>query len=88
GLSENTLNIKVPCLVVRISDSGIGVPEDEIEKIFERSYRSQSKVAQATSGYGVGLYICRVIVEAHGGSIWACNKSKGGSIFCFSLPLE
>lgn len=87
-LLENASKIRFPCLVVSISDSGIGIPDDEIEKIFERSYRSYNKVTQTTSGYGVGLYICRVIVEAHGGSIWVRNKSEGGSIFYFSLPLE
>jgi signal transduction histidine kinase len=86
--STNAPNIRFPCLVVSISDSGIGIPEDEIEKIFERSYRSHNRLTQATSGFGIGLYICRVIVEAYGGSIWASNKPKGGSIFHFSLPLE
>lgn len=87
-LFENAPEIRFPCLVVSISDSGIGIPEDEIGKIFERSYRSRNEVTQATSGFGVGLYICKVIVEAHGGRIWASNRSEVGSIFSFSLPLE
>ncbi len=87
-LLKNAPQISFPCLIASISDSGIGIPEDEIEKIFERSYRSHNKLTQATRGFGVGLYICRIIVEAHGGSIWASNKPEGGSIFCFSLPVN
>jgi len=85
---QNAPEIRYPCLVVHISDSGIGIPEAEIDKIFERSYRVQNKLTQATSGLGVGLYICKVIVEAHGGRIWASNRPEGGSVFSFSLPLQ
>lgn len=85
---ETVPPLKYPCLVVTISDSGIGLPESEIERIFERFYRVNNRLTRATSGAGLGLHICKVIVEAHGGRIWASNKSQGGSIFSFSIPVS
>jgi signal transduction histidine kinase len=79
--------IRFPCLVVSISDSGIGIPETELERIFDRSYRLDNGIT-GTAGFGFGLYLCRVMVEAHGGRIWAGNRTQRGSIFRFSLPLE
>ena len=77
-----------PCLVVTISDSGIGVPESEQERIFERFYRVNNRLTRATSGAGLGLHICKIIVEAHGGRIWAGNRIREGSVFSFSIPLN
>lgn len=80
--------IRLPCLIVNISDSGIGIPETELKRIFNRFYRLDNRITRTTKGFGLGLYICKVIVEAHGGQIWAKNRAKGGSTFSFSLPLE
>ena len=80
--------IRFPCLIVSISDSGIGIREIEREKIFNRFYRSDNRITRTTKGFGFGLYMCKVIVEAHGGQIWARNRTQGGSTFSFSLPLE
>jgi signal transduction histidine kinase len=80
--------VKVPCLTVSISDTGIGIPEAELEQIFERFYRVHNKLTHSTPGAGLGLHICKIIVEAHGGQIWARNRLQGGSIFSFSLPLD
>ena len=80
--------IRFPCLITSISDSGIGIPENELERIFDRSYRLDNRITRTTKGFGFGLYICKVIVEAHGGLIWARNRAKGGSTFYFSLPLQ
>jgi signal transduction histidine kinase len=77
----------LPCVVVRVSDSGIGIPEAEVEKIFHRFYRVDNRLTRSTPGSGLGLYICRVIVEAHRGRIWARNKPQGGSVLSFSLPV-
>ena len=81
-------SIKIPCLIVSISDSGIGIPEAELKKVFERFYRIRNKLTKATQGSGLGLYICKIIVEAHGGHIWTRNKPQGGSIFSFSIPID
>jgi signal transduction histidine kinase len=88
GMFEDAPPVKLPCLIVSIADNGIGIPEAELDQIFEKFYRVNSKLARATSGAGLGLYISRMIVEAHGGHIWAGNRLQGGSIFSFSLPLD
>jgi signal transduction histidine kinase len=83
----DTPAVQMPCLIVSIADNGIGIPGAELDNIFERFYRVNSKLSRATPGVGLGLYICRIIVEAHGGQIWARNRLQGGSTFSFSLPL-
>jgi signal transduction histidine kinase len=80
--------LKLPCLIVSVADTGVGLPEEELEQIFDKFYRVKNKLAPITPGAGLGLYICKIIVEAHGGRIWARNKLQGGSIFHLSLPLE
>ena len=87
-LFGNLPKIRFPCLIASISDSGIGIPDIELEKIFNRFYRLDNSITCKTHGFGFGLYICKVIVEAHGGRIWAKNRAKGGSTFYFSLPLQ
>lgn len=84
----DTPEISLPCLVVSITDEGIGIPEADLENIFERFYRVDDQIIKSTPGAGLGLYISKMIVEGHGGRIWARNRSQGGSVFHFSLPLE
>ena len=81
-------NLKVPCLVVSIADSGIGIPEEELDRIFDKFYRVNNKLTRTVPGVGLGLYICKILVEAHNGHIWARNRLTGGSIFSFSLPVS
>jgi len=80
--------VKVPCLIVSVADTGVGLPEDQLEQIFEKFHRVKNKLTTITPGAGLGLYICRIIIKAHRGCIWARNKPQGGSVFYFSLPLE
>ncbi len=72
-------------LIVTVSDHGIGIPSGEEERIFEKFHRLNSESNQG--GAGLGLTICRSIVEAHGGRIWEDNLPTGGAAFHFSLPL-
>jgi len=72
-------------LVVTVSDKGAGIPAGEEQRIFEKFHRVDSEGNQG--GAGLGLTICRSIVEAHGGRIWADNLSSGGVAFHFALPL-
>jgi signal transduction histidine kinase len=74
--------------VARISvvDHGLGVPQDERERIFDRFYRG-SNVQGAETGIGLGLYICRRIIEAHDGRIWVEPGPDGGSIFSIAIPV-
>jgi two-component system, OmpR family, sensor histidine kinase BaeS len=73
-------------LIVR--DSGVGIPPDALEQIFERFYRVDSSRNRASGGSGLGLAIVRAVVEAHGGIILARNAQGGGAEFRVSLPLE
>lgn len=74
-------------VVVRISDSGIGIPEESLDLIFEKFQRSVDQSAGAVEGTGLGLAITRQIIEHHGGKIWAVSEPGKGSTFTFTLPL-
>lgn len=75
-------------VLIGVSDHGPGVPLEEREKIFRRFYRlDRDHNGAAMQGNGLGLAICRGIVEAHGGSIWVEERLGGGSVFYFTLPL-
>jgi PAS domain S-box-containing protein len=75
-------------VIVRVSDAGQGIPLREQERIFERYQRVESAATRRTQGAGLGLYICRAILEAHGGRIWVQSELGHGSTFSFSLPRE
>ncbi len=75
-------------VVVSVSDQGIGIPESERERIFQRFARLDSRFVRQVKGAGLGLYICKAMVTAHGGRIWAEPADGGGSRFSFSLPLR
>ena len=75
-------------VLIGVSDHGPGVPLEEREKIFRRFYRlDRGHTRAAMQGNGLGLAICRGIVDAHGGSIWMEERLGGGSVFYFTLPL-
>ena len=73
-------------VVVHVRDRGPGLPPEQQERVFEKFHRG--KVETAQSGFGLGLTICKAIVEAHGGFISARNQPDGGADFYFSLPRE
>jgi K+-sensing histidine kinase KdpD len=72
---------------IAVVDHGAGVPDVERERIFDRFYRAPSARSITDTGMGLGLYICRRIVEDHGGRIWAEPTPSGGSTFVIALPL-
>jgi two-component system sensor histidine kinase KdpD len=84
-LSASTDNKTV---TISIADRGPGLPPGDEQRIFEKFYRASAPAARNGSGVGLGLTICRGIVEAHGGRIWAENRSGGGAVFRFTLPIE
>jgi two-component system sensor histidine kinase KdpD len=71
-------------VIVEVADRGPGIPSGEESRIFDKFYRAKPA---REGGVGLGLTICRGIVEAHGGRIWAENRSGGGALFRFSIPL-
>lgn len=72
--------------VIAVRDHGVGVPEEERERIFERFYRASNVQGLPEGGIGLGLFICRRIVEEHGGRIWVEPAEDGGSRFVVSIP--
>lgn len=73
---------------VAVVDHGMGIPSDERPKVFERFFRASNAQARSDTGLGLGLYICRRIVEGHGGRIWMDETPGGGSTFNVALPTE
>jgi two-component system sensor histidine kinase KdpD len=71
-------------VMICVEDHGPGIVQDEINKLFEKFYRGRMLTTER--GLGLGLAICRKIVEAHGGKIWAENRKEGGAAFRFLLP--
>jgi len=73
-------------VVLRVEDTGIGIPEGELERVFERFYQVDSSLVRRFGGAGVGLAVCRSIVEEHGGRITAESVPGRGSVFTATLP--
>lgn len=73
--------------IIYVADQGIGIPPEEQQRIFQRFYRVDNRLRRETQGTGIGLYLTRSIVEAHGGRIWVESQVGHGSRFLFTLPL-
>lgn len=74
--------------VFSVEDQGIGMTAEVVANLFNRFYQAQNVVEGKTKGTGLGLTICKGIVEAHGGKIWVTSKPDKGSKFSFSIPME
>ena len=87
--NNSVVNVKIEdqndCFQISVIDSGIGIPDKELDKIFDKFMQS-SITNNGTGGTGLGLSICREIIYRHEGKIWAANNSTGGATFRFSLP--
>jgi two-component system, OmpR family, sensor histidine kinase BaeS len=73
-------------ILLEISDEGPGIPPTDLERVFERLYRTDAARNRAAGGSGLGLAIVRTLVEAHGGKVRAANRLEGGAVFTVSLP--
>ncbi len=77
---------KAETVLTSVCDRGIGIPQDELNIVFERFHRGRQVSSTNYAGLGLGLYITKQIVERHGGSIWVESKEGSGTTFYFSLP--
>ena len=87
GRIEVTARIQDGFGVIAVSDTGIGIPQSDQSRIFERFYRVDAARSREVGGTGLGLSIAKHIVEAHGGKIWVESTVGAGSRFYFSVPL-
>ena len=74
--------------IIEIRDQGQGIPENELELIFAPVYRVDKSRTKLTGGYGLGLSMCKTIIEAHGGRISVQSKLGEGAAFCIRLPAD
>ncbi|MBW8741727.1 MAG: CHASE3 domain-containing protein [Acidobacteria bacterium] len=88
GLVEVSLRNEVGEAVVSVRDTGIGIPADELERLFTRFFRASTATTREIQGTGLGLAIARTIAEAHGGSIHVSSEPDRGTTFDVRLPLR
>jgi len=74
--------------LVTVADSGVGIPEEHLGRVFDRFYRVPSLAGPAVEGTGLGLSICKAVVEEHGGRIWVESQVGRGSTFFVAIPKE
>jgi two-component system sensor histidine kinase KdpD len=85
SLIEVSAGVEGQYVLVQVADHGPGIPPKDLDRIFDKFFRvSRSSLS---NGSGLGLAVCRGLVEAHGGHIWAENRPSGGALFQFTLPL-
>lgn len=86
GEVKVSIEQKDTMIVTSVSDTGIGIPKEAIPHLFTKFYRVSTSLQEGKKGTGLGLYISKVIIEKHGGTIWVTSELGKGSIFSFSLP--
>ena len=86
-LLDNNSNLEISALEMRIADEGVGIPEKELELIFDK-FTQSSKTKSSAGGTGLGLPICKEIVLQHHGIISAGNGDESGAIVRFVIPRD
>jgi PAS domain S-box-containing protein len=77
-----------PYVVVSVKDTGIGIPPEAVANLFKKFFRADNAVKTQTEGSGLGLYIAKGIIAAHGGQIWAESELNRGTTISFALPTD
>ena len=88
GYIEGTSKADAEKIILKIKNSGRGIAAEEIEKIFERFYKVDKSRSYDVKGAGMGLYLCKTIIELHGGNIIARSEEGEYTEFIFQLPLN
>ena len=73
---------------IQIADTGKGISDEDKEKVFDKFYCGTNKIADNRRSLGLGLYLCKAIIEAHSGNIFISDNKPQGAVFHFTLPLE
>lgn len=85
---EVSFNEKNKEILFKVKDTGIGIPKDQQKRIFTKFFRAENAMRTETEGSGLGLFITKNIIEAHGGKIWFESEEGKGSTFYFTLPVK
>ncbi len=88
GVGETYAQCPTSYIAISISDTGIGIPEDKLDRIFESFEQVEGSAHRQYGGTGLGLAITRNLIELHGGRIWVESKLGKGSVFTFTLPID
>ncbi|MDO8265296.1 MAG: HAMP domain-containing sensor histidine kinase [Candidatus Parcubacteria bacterium] len=83
GISQNEKEI-----IVSFKDNGIGIKEEDMDKMFSKFYRSEEAMEKDPEGNGLGLYIDKAIIELNGGKLWFKNNEDSGVTFFFTIPIN
>ena len=75
-------------IVISVKDNGIGIPKDQQDRVFSKFFRGANVLKMETEGSGLGLFITKNVIEAHGGKIWFNSKKGEGATFSFTIPIE
>lgn len=87
GEIQIKMEVKKDQAILSVRDQGIGIPKEQIGRIFDCFYRASNLEKRDPGGMGLGLYICKEIIEGHDGEIWAESDEGKGSTFCIKLPI-
>lgn len=88
GTITISAHLKDNAMQVQVTDTGIGIPEEDIRRLFDEFYRVENEINQNVKGTGLGLPLAKKIVEAHGGEMWITSVVKEGTTFHFTLPVK
>lgn len=88
GAIRTTVSQENGSIKFAVSDTGEGIPQEDLERVFEPFYRGPVQTADRTPGTGLGLALAKSLVELHGGKVWAESEPQKGSAFYFTIPIE
>jgi len=88
GKVKIKLEVKAKNILFSIQDSGVGIPQKEQKYIFQKFFRAENALKERTKGSGLGLYVCKSIIDKAGGRIWFKSEEERGTTFYFTLPIK